>query len=129
MKTFVLPLPPTVNHTYGTTSKRSGMYKLEAATSWEKQAQYYLKKSQPELIRGRVEVGIIWLLNRDRDWDGSLKLLCDALQDNGIIENDRLIYRAHVEKIVDRKYRPGRVVINIKPIVDESVPQLPHMDL
>lgn len=129
MLSFLLPLPPTLNATYATTSKHKGMYMKDAAESWKKEAMYYIKKNQPKMIPGKVRVGILWLLKRERDIDGGIKILLDSLQDNSIIENDKMVYELKVLKQMKPNEKEGYVVINIQSIDDFENPKIPELGL
>lgn len=114
---FSLPLPPPLNDMYRSAVSKYGRpytYVVGVAKQWKKDACLTIGKNVPHydvpvLLKLKV------YLKRDRDYDSSLKLLSDVLQMSGVVENDRLIYRAEIEK-----FKPSdnpRVEIEVVPYV------------
>ena len=85
---IVLPLPPSVNHTYTRTPNGSAL--TRQAREWKELAQWeakttlrYWKICDQKVV---LEIWIFWADRRKRDCDNLLKLLQDALQ--GIVYTD-----------------------------------------
>lgn len=109
---YIFPLPPTTNHMYA--KSRFGVYKTQDTRIWEKEAMFEInKKHKAKTIESSVYVGIEYFLKRDRDLDNG-KLLCDALQDNGVIKNDSQIIHMNIKKYKDIKN--PRVEITVEEI-------------
>jgi Holliday junction resolvase RusA-like endonuclease len=86
---------------YGHSGHRT--YKTKDSIEWEHEAQAVILSTKGrKKLTGDVYVGVEFFLKRDRDLDNN-KLLYDALQDNGIIENDRQIIHLNVKKYIDKK--------------------------
>ncbi|OGO14249.1 MAG: hypothetical protein A2Y53_03845 [Chloroflexi bacterium RBG_16_47_49] len=102
---FNLPLPPTTNHAYGISYGR--IYKTYDCRTWEKLAFYEMQKevlAATELpFTGNIRVKINLYLTRNRDIDGSLKLLLDLLQLRRVINNDNQITVLEVTKEKTKK--------------------------
>ena len=76
---ITFPLPPTDNHTYGQRGKCRFMYK--EAVDWKINAGRIAKSAKIIYTEDPVVFGEIhFYLKRDRDIQGSLKLLFDALE-------------------------------------------------
>ena len=96
-----LPLPPSINATYKT--GRGVFYKSDKAKVWENTAGHILLPLRPKNpLEGQLCVNITMFLKRDRDIDGSLKLLFDLLQKMGFCINDSQIYDLRVKKLKDK---------------------------
>ncbi len=100
----ILPLPPTTNHAYGAVYKpslrRAVFYLTKEATTWKKQAARLLSKPGRRLLEGEVEVFVHWYLKYDRDVDGGLKIVLDALKGT-VIKDDRTVVALHSFKRKD----------------------------
>jgi len=113
---LVLDLPPTLNHTYIPT--RKGMRKSEEAKAWQTYSgitatQTLRKNSLESDLKGKYALSITYYLKRDRDIDGSLKLLLDSLQ--GIVyENDSQVVKLIVEKWKSNNPRMEVIIKNSK---------------
>lgn len=98
---FTLPLSPTTNHMYGHSGHR--IYKTKESIEWEREAQAIILSTKGrKKLTGNVYVGVEFFLKRERDLDNN-KLLYDALQDNGIIDDDRQITHLNIKKYMDKK--------------------------
>lgn len=101
--TYTLPLPPSLNRTYQAAYRpnlrRVCFFMTKEASTWKKEAQETLTKSahRRKPTAKDVEVFITWFLKRDRDCDGGLKLVLDALQGT-LIDNDRQVLALHAFK-------------------------------
>lgn len=94
---FTLPMPPSINKTYGISrTAEQPMFKRKAAKDWEFTAGWEIKRQypgEPDTILEPIEVGIVWYYDHDRDIDAGLKLLLDLFQKQRIYKNDRQIRR------------------------------------
>ena len=101
MYQFTLPLPPTTNNTYRFAGKI--MYKTQEAKDWEQEAGWIIKKVKrsSEPLQKSVEVSVTMYLKRDRDIDGSMKLLLDTMQRVNVYKNDKQITSLHIFKEKD----------------------------
>lgn len=98
---FILPLCPTTNHMYGHNGNR--MYKTKETLLWEREVQgIILSTKGRKKLTGDVYVGVELFLKYDRDVENN-KPINDALQDNGIIDNDKQIIHLNVKKYKDKK--------------------------
>jgi Holliday junction resolvase RusA-like endonuclease len=105
MKTITLPLPPTLNHSYGYRSmgRHVSMYKKPEAKQWQRQAALLIQASrhQKTPTKSIVTIKIHMYYKFNRDIDSSLKLLFDTME--GIVyENDRQIISLLVFKDKDK---------------------------
>lgn len=95
-------LPPSINHAY--CHGRHGTFKTAEARAWQERAAYELSlsKTRQEAYVGKVEVRISMLKGdrRERDLDNLMKLAMDAVQDSGVIRNDRQIYSIVADKMI-----------------------------
>lgn len=98
-----LSLPPSTNNIYGNRPGGKGRYLKDEGKSWKTDTGWIIKGLHRYWVRTanyRIEVELH--LCRDRDIDGSLKLLLDAM--TGIIyEDDRQVTELHVKKIKDKE--------------------------
>lgn len=116
---FSLPIPPSINRTYGVSGsfKDTRFYKKAIATDWEKEAGWLLKtqiqkngykRKLPFL--GDIRVEITYYYSRNRDWDAGNKILCDLLEHGGVYKNDMQIVEAQVKKFSD----PGNARVEVE---------------
>jgi len=104
MKTITFPLPPTTNHTYGQTGHRRFMYK--EAKDWMETAILVLKIHRGD---NPTEVTVTYYLKRDRDVEGSHKLMFDSMTKAGVIVDDKYILDVHLHKRINKE-NPRMVV-------------------
>jgi len=120
---FTLPLPPSINQTYGVNRNAEyPMYKRKSVKDWEFTAGWEIKRQYIEIRKtklgvypfgGDVQVGITWFYKTDRDIDAGIKVLFDVLEKQQVILNDRQIRRiTHVDIYPD--YKNPRVEIEIE---------------
>ena len=87
-----LPLPPSVNHYWGTHGHRR--YVSKAGVMFKEQVSDYVAEFQvPKLGAARLEMQVT-LYPKDRrkqDIDNRIKALWDALADAGVFDNDEQI--------------------------------------
>lgn len=112
---FVLPLPPSINQTYGVS--RNGehpMYKRKEVKDWEFTAGWEIKRQYPGLIelKGPVKIGITWYYRTDRDIDAGFKVLLDLLQRQRVYINDRQVRKIMYVDIFEDKKNP-RVEVEV----------------
>jgi Holliday junction resolvase RusA-like endonuclease len=103
-----LPLPPTLNHSYGTFSTKTGrsyIYKRNTAKAWQQEATFIIRgaRKQKPLIETPVSVKVTLYLIRNRDIDSSHKLLLDTLEFAQVIKNDKQIFHLETDKIYPAK--------------------------
>lgn len=114
---LILPLPPTTNHIYGFTSR--GGFARSYITAKGKEffvkAEEAIKKQNKKRkpIDKECEVWIELYLSRDRDIDGSVKPILDALQKCNVVVNDSLFYGLHVIKMNKVKMGEEKVEVEI----------------
>jgi Holliday junction resolvase RusA-like endonuclease len=115
---ITLPKPPSINHIYGYTS-RGGFarsYITREGKVWFEIAGELLKKKYKKKtpIKTEVEIWIVLYTNYYRqDVDNIAKPILDALQKNGVLENDALVYKIDIEKYKCKK-EEQRVEIEIQ---------------
>lgn len=94
-----LPLPPSVNHYWGTHGHRR--YVSKAGVLFKEQVSDYVAEYRvPKLGAERLEMKVI-LYPKDRrkqDIDNRIKALWDALADAGVFDNDEQIDVLMVER-------------------------------
>lgn len=95
---MILPLPPTTNHTYGQRGRRRFMY--AEAKQWLRDAVIVLKANKGE---NPISVTIIYYLKRERDVDGSQKIILDSLTRAGVVKDDKYITELHLYKKFDKQ--------------------------
>jgi len=96
MKT-ILTIPPSANRIWRTKfinkSGRVITYKAPDAVNWQEEAAWELKLSAKgeklPFDKARVETFVYWPDNRKRDAANIEKILMDAIQDAGIVEDDK----------------------------------------
>lgn len=88
---IILPLPPTDNLLYRIKKGGGGLYMTDEAKEWKTNVGWELKTSRVKYTEDPVIVGEIHIyLKYDRDTQGGLKLLFDAME--GIYyKNDRQV--------------------------------------
>lgn len=95
-------LPPSVNHAY--CRSRRGTFKTAEAKAWQERAAYELSRARtrrdPYTRKVEVRISMFKGDRRERDLDNLLKLAMDAIQDSGVIRNDKQIYSLVAEKMI-----------------------------
>lgn len=125
MEIFTLPLPPTTNSAYA--NRRSGGRILtEEARAWKQEAGWIVKsKNLTWDLGGKYKVEVAMFLNRDRDIDGSLKLLLDAL--SGIVwGDDSQVVILYVYKFLKHPGEMPHLEVKISPLFIRKNISLPH---
>ena len=97
--TLSLPLPPPINRMYR--FGKGNWYKTKEVRDWEQEAGWMCVGILKTISR-KCRIDIHLYLKRDRDIDGSLKILLDLLESMQIIKNDSLVYKLDVEKEFDK---------------------------
>lgn len=83
---LILTLPPTTNHTYH--HHGHTVYMTKEAKDWQRDAVWLLKAHKGE---NPTSVSITYYLKRERDVDGSHKIILDAMTKAGVMVDDKLI--------------------------------------
>ena len=108
-------LPPSINATYKARCicGHGAIYKSNEAKDWQVLAQWEAREIMGNIypLKGNLEMEIFMTYKRERDIDGSLKLLLDALQ--GICyDNDSQVKRLIIAKEKGKEE-------NIKVVIEE----------
>lgn len=120
--TFSLPIPPSINQTYGVSKAGlHGLYKKEAVKTWERSAGWTVKRQLMKLgtrkkylpYLGNVRVEINWFFLKNRDIDSGIKILLDLFEDMGIYKNDMQITELNMKKEFDSKEPRVEVLIEL----------------
>jgi crossover junction endodeoxyribonuclease RusA len=118
-----LPLPPSVNHYWGTHGHRR--YVSKAGVLFKKQvSDYVIEYRVPKLGAARLEMKVV-LFPKDRrkqDIDNRIKALWDALADAGVFDNDEQIDVLMVERGEIKKGGGCLVIIDILDKIKENAP-------
>lgn len=121
-----LPLPPTTNHAYRTSTSKSGrsyLYKTNEAKRWQKEAGMLINaKRKKKVTFPFVRVDVRYELIYDRDVDSSLKLLFDTIEDIGIVNDDKKIVINRNEKHkknncwcgLKHEFKTGKLIVDVK---------------
>jgi len=103
MKQFkiTLELPPTDNHLYLQRGKMRFM--TRQGKEWKEIAQLLSKQIwKQELLEGELLADIVFYLKRDRDIQGSTKLLLDTFQEI-VYNNDNQLTHINLHKMMDKE--------------------------
>lgn len=123
MLVLKLPLPPSVNHYWGTHGHRR--YVSKAGVLFKEQvSDYVIEYRVPKLGAARLEMKVI-LYPKDRrkqDIDNRIKALWDALADAGVFDNDEQIDVLMVERGEIKKGGGALVMIDILDKIKENAP-------
>ena len=113
--TFELPWPPALNRYYRTVNGRPILSRDGRA--YRANAQAALTEQRVTLTPGKVACRITAHQpdRRRRDLDGMLKACLDALEHNGVIDNDADIDDLRITRASVDKANP-RLVITVEPI-------------
>lgn len=108
---FILPLPPSINQTYGVNRNAEfPMYKRQKVKDWEEAAGWDIlqqkDKSLSFPLTGTIAMGVVWYYKDDRDVDAGLKVLLDVFQKFNIYKNDRQVRRILGIDIFEDKANP-----------------------
>jgi len=118
-----LPLPPSVNHYWGTHGHRR--YVSKAGVLFKEQVQdYVIEYKVPKLGTARLEMQVT-LYPKDRrkqDIDNRIKALWDALADAGVFDNDEQIDILMVQRGEIKKGGGCLVIIDILDKIEENDP-------
>lgn len=108
----ILDLPEPDNHLY--LQKGKIRFMIKKAKEWKEYAQLMAKQSwKEEPIEGELLADIVFYLKRDRDIQGSTKLLLDSFQ--GIVyRNDNQFTHINLHKVVDKEF--PRVEITVEKL-------------
>ena len=102
--------PPVLNKIYRIAGSR--MYKTQEAKEWQEESAWIMGSNVPP-FNGMVKVSIKQYPpdKRRRDTDGIEKLLFDAIEDSGLIENDYQIKKHTTERMECDKENPRLEVV------------------
>ena len=118
-----LPLPPSVNHYWGTHGHRR--YVSKAGVLFKEQVSDYVAEYRvPKLGAERLEMKVV-LYPKDRrkqDIDNRIKALWDALADAGVFDDDEQIDVLMVERGEIKKGGGCLVYIDIIDKIEENAP-------
>jgi crossover junction endodeoxyribonuclease RusA len=118
-----LPLPPSVNHYWGTHGHRR--YVSKAGVLFKEQVSDYVAEYRvPKLGAARLEMKVV-LYPKDRrkqDIDNRIKALWDALADAGVFDNDEQIDVLMVERGEIKKGGGCLVYIEILDKIQANAP-------
>ena len=111
-----LPWPPSVNQVWATT-KRGNWYGTKIAKDYKAAVKYIVMQkncqgSFPKSDNIEYNLFVYPPDNRRRDLDNLNKVVCDALQDAGVYDNDCQIKRIFMEMKPQEK--PGTVIVILK---------------
>jgi crossover junction endodeoxyribonuclease RusA len=109
-----LPLPPSVNHYWGSLGKRRFVSKAGKEFKLKVQ-EYVLEYRVPKLGTSRLQMTVI-LHPRDKrkqDIDNRIKALWDALADAGVYDDDEQIDVLIIERGEIKKGGACRVMIEV----------------
>ena len=118
-----LPLPPSVNHYWGTHGHRRYVSKTGVLFK-EQVSDYVIEYRVPKLGAARLEMKVV-LFPKDRrkqDIDNRIKALWDALADAGVFDNDEQIDVLMVERGEIKKGGGCLVIIDILDKIKENAP-------
>ena len=109
---IVLDLPEGDNHLY--LQKGKTRFMIKKAKDWKEVAQVLAKQEwRQEMLEGELFADVVFYLKRDRDIQGSTKLLFDSFQ--GIVyNNDNQFTHINLHKMVDKEN--PRVEITVEKI-------------
>lgn len=103
---FILPMPPSINNTYGI-SRRGQMFKKNFVVAWEEEAGYEIikqKRGQTAVEpTGPVKISVVWFYKRERDIDASIKVLLDLFQKQQVYLNDKQVKDLHLKMFQDKE--------------------------
>ena len=74
------------------------MYRSPAYTAWKKEVGLLINASRCGGVRGPYAITVKVSSKWRGDLDNAVKALSDALQEHGVIENDRLAQRVLIER-------------------------------
>lgn len=97
MTKISLTLPPPTNATYRHVGHT--VYMTREAKAWRDESTWLLKAHRGDKP---TELTITLYLKRERDVDGSSKLVIDCLEHAGVVENDKDILDIHLHKRWDK---------------------------
>lgn len=97
-RTFIMPMPPSINRTYKSGNGR--FYKDHKAAKWQADAIWKIKSQAiTALPEGRYCVRVVlYGLRSNADIDGRIKGILDAIQLAGVITDDKLIDDLNIQR-------------------------------
>ena len=110
---IISPLPPTDNLIYRTNPKSRGLYMTKEAKQWKEDFGWVLKETKIKCTEDPVIIGEIHIyLKHDRDCQGGLKLLFDAMEGIYYKNDKQVICFGPVYKLKDSKNPRIELFIN-----------------
>ncbi len=109
---ITLPLPQTDNHIY--LQRNNIRFMIKEAREWKENAQLLARRRwKEEPLETQIWLDVNFFLKRERDIQGSIKLICDAFE--GIVyKNDKQITEITIHKNWDKKN--PRVEVSIESL-------------
>lgn len=96
MYQLTVPLPPTVNHAYGTSGHRR--YLKPAGVAFREEVAWIVKSGRYQKLDGRIAI-VMRVYPRDKrviDVDNRAKALLDALMHAGMFDDDSQVDDLHI---------------------------------
>ena len=83
---------------------RGHWYKPKEITDWEDDVSKQIMELRLPKMAGKFKAEYVFILHTDRqDLDNMVVSLNDALQNNGIVDNDRHIMKIDCEKVINKQ--------------------------
>ncbi|MDE2105995.1 MAG: RusA family crossover junction endodeoxyribonuclease [Patescibacteria group bacterium] len=109
--------PPSVNH-YRGFSRRSGFWVRPEAKRWKRDVAVVAGGSKIIAKAYRIRAALYLAKGARLDADNAGKLICDALQDAGVISSDSKVMEFSVTK--SRDWQNPRTVIEVSAIEEDK---------
>jgi len=104
---MILPLPPSINHMYANAYIKGRSIKVytQQANAWRQQALYILRPRIKRTIDEKVIIELYYYFPdaRRRDTHNTLKILCDVLEEAGLVTDDRYLLPRVMNYEIDRQ--------------------------
>ena len=116
---FTFSLPPTTNSAYAN-RQTGGRILTQEARAWKEEAGWIVKSSGRSFdLAAKYKLFIALYVNRDRDIDGSLKLLLDAM--SGVVyDDDAQVVVLVVYKFLKHPGEEPRVEVEITELAETA---------
>ena len=69
------------------------------------------------MLFANIRIGIIWVIDRERDIDGGIKAMLDLGEQMGLYENDKQVTELHVYKRFTKETEKPFVEFSIEPSI------------
>jgi crossover junction endodeoxyribonuclease RusA len=104
---MILPLPPSINHMYANAYIKGRSIKVytQQANAWRQQALYLIKPHIKRTIDEKIIIELYYYFPdaRRRDTHNTLKILCDVLEEAGLVTDDRYLLPRVMDYEIDRQ--------------------------